>query len=586
MNLKSKSYYETYIGKTFGSLIIKNLIYDTTKKGRLRYRYLCDCTNCNSSKEIPCFYILDRNQKSCGCFKYKTTIDHNSNIGKRFGNLTILEYQNHKLKNDKYIKGYYLCKCDCGNIVLYQTNMLLIQNYSSCGCKQHQEAMKNHLKNIGTKFGKLTIINVKYYLNNSISTRYKYECKCDCGNIIEIPTSQFLKFYKTTCGNCFSNSKSYNNYIELLEYCKSENLELISEYNTKATMVLKDNNLVSTIYNKFEFKCLVCNSKFIKTLSPSSSLICPNCYNSYKSNCEKIISKFLNDLNVFFYTDYIKSKSDIQSYIELDFNIPEYNLAIELHGLQTHSTFILDPNIIMCKSKDQTYHLNKLETCIDNNIDLLQFWNIEIIQKLDIVKSIIQNKLNKTLYKEYARNCFIKEIDFQTSNNFLQTHHIQGGVNGDSIRIGLFHKITNNLVAVMTFGHSRYSTHSYELFRFATHINCRITGGASKLFKYFINEYSPNSIISYSDRRLFNSGKLYEVLGFKLDHISPPNYWYFKKYGYEKITKLFHRSYFQKSKLSELLPIFDINKTEWENMEQNNYLRIYDCGSKVYIWQR
>ena len=138
----------------------------------------------------------------------------------------------------------------------------------------------------------------------------------------------------------------------------------------------------------------------------------------------------------------------------------------------------------------------------------------------------------------------------------------------------------------MSFGRSRYdSTYEYELFRFANYKFTNIIGAASKLFKYFICNYNPNSIITYSDRRLFNTGKLYTVLGFTFSHNSPPNYWYFKNTGSDFNYKLYHRSSFQKHLLKDKLYYFDPNLTEWENMEANNYLRIYDCGNKVYLWK-
>jgi len=34
--------------------------------------------------------------------------------------------------------------------------------------------------------------------------------------------------------------------------------------------------------------------------------------------------------------------------------------------------------------------------------------------------------------------------------------------------------------------------------------------------------------------------------------------------------------------LSKRLKTFDENKTEWENMKNNKYDRIWDCGNAVY----
>jgi hypothetical protein len=54
---------------------------------------------------------------------------------------------------------------------------------------------------------------------------------------------------------------------------------------------------------------------------------------------------------------------------------------------------------------------------------------------------------------------------------------------------------------------------NYEILRFCNKLNYNIIGGASKLFKYFLNNFKYNEIISYSDRCYFN-GNLYKILGF------------------------------------------------------------------------
>jgi hypothetical protein len=43
-----------------------------------------------------------------------------------------------------------------------------------------------------------------------------------------------------------------------------------------------------------------------------------------------------------------------------------------------------------------------------------------------------------------------------------------------------------------------------------------------------------------------------------------------------------HRYKYRKSELKKLLSVYDITKTEWENMQANGYDRIWDCGSLRY----
>ena len=75
-------------------------------------------------------------------------------------------------------------------------------------------------------------------------------------------------------------------------------------------------------------------------------------------------------------------------------------------------------------------------------------------------------------------------------------YHLQSTCRGQKIRLGLYYN--NQLVSLMTFGKSRFNKNcEYELLRYCSHYN--VVGGAEKLFKHFINEYKPSSIVSYSN---------------------------------------------------------------------------------------
>ena len=154
-------------------------------------------------------------------------------------------------------------------------------------------------------------------------------------------------------------------------------------------------------------------------------------------------------------------------------------------------------------NKDKNYHLSKTEECEKQGIQLIHIWEDDWLYKKDIVKSIILNKLNKNKII-YARKCKIKEIKNDLYRKFLDDNHIQGYINS-KIKIGLFYD--DELVSLMTFGNRRVamgkkSTNDdeYELLRFCNKLNTNIIGGASKLFKYFIDTYKPEEITTYADR--------------------------------------------------------------------------------------
>ena len=174
-------------------------------------------------------------------------------------------------------------------------------------------------------------------------------------------------------------------------------------------------------------------------------------------------------------------------------------------------------------------------------------------------------------YKEfvYARKCIIKEIDSKIKNEFLNQHHIQGE-DKSKVKLGLFYE--DELVAVMTFGKPRFNkNYEWELIRYAT--SKHVIGGAGKLLTYFERNFKPKSIITYADRR-FSKGNMYCKLGFKLDHVSKPNFiWIDKKHNIKS------RMNSQKFKI-----ITDENKnlTAEQIMIKAGFNKIYDCGNLVF----
>lgn len=289
---------------------------------------------------------------------------------------------------------------------------------------------------------------------------------------------------------------------------------------------------------------------------------CPKC-SIRVSKPEQKLTSLLNDANI----TVINNIKNIIPPLELDLYLPDFNLAIEYNGIFWHSELM---------GKTNSYHLHKTTECNKKDVRLIHIFESEWILKPDIVQSRLKTLIGLN-NKIYARNCQIKNIANKESSEFLDANHIQGNCNA-KIRLGLFYQ--NELVGVMTFGKSRFARKAeWELLRFCSKLNTTIVGGASKLFKNFVNTHRPSNIISYSDRR-WNTGKLYDTLGFVFSHHSKPNYFYFNKNSLILETR--HK--YQKHKLCHLLNTFDASLTEWENMKNNKYNRIWDCGNSVWVW--
>ena len=313
---------------------------------------------------------------------------------------------------------------------------------------------------------------------------------------------------------------------------------------------------------KCSFKDCAKEAYYLPT-SKRYTYFCENHSNNYvTSEKEKEIVEFVK---LCYNNDIIENFKNLKK--ELDIYIPEKNLAIEFNGIYWHSE----------EYRDKNYHYDKYKLCQDNGIKLLTIWEDDWNNKKDIVKSIVLNALNKTPSKIYARKCKINTINYTEAKSFLEINHIQGNCSS-SIRLGLYYN--DELVSLMTFGKKRNITNQksnkneYELLRFCSKLNTNVVGGASKLFKYFTDNYLPNQVISYASCDI-SLGNLYERLNFKnIGHIGI-NYWWAK-------DKRYHRSNFMKHKL--IKKGADSNKTESEIMREKGFVKIWGSGNNKWVW--
>ena len=122
---------------------------------------------------------------------------------------------------------------------------------------------------------------------------------------------------------------------------------------------------------------------------------------------------------------------------------------------------------------------------------------------------------------------------------------------------------TSGIVTGLVKGRKKMKETEWNLNRFCNKSGISVVGGASKLLNFFIKNYSPTRIISYSDKD-WSSGNLYEKLGFKKTYETKPDY----KYLVDFIR--IHKSNFKKSVtgISEsklnLPRVWDCGKIKWE----------------------
>ena len=381
------------------------------------------------------------------------------------------------------------------------------------------------------------------------------------------------------CEHCNHEMKFINRFIGYS--CPCQKLEKSQETRFKSYLKRIPEIINSEKYDIVEIpkklsdgvviKCKNCGKKSVIRVKDGrlnylnkNSILCKHCeiYNG-TSRVEKDISNFAQSLIT---SQIVENDRTILNGKELDIYIPDKKLAFEFDGLYWHQDNGNENN--------KNRHLNKTNECEKQGIHLVHIFENEWNFKQEIVKSRIKNLLGVFGFTIYARKCEVKEVSSKESFEFQNQNHIQGGVHS-KVNIGLYYE--NELVSLMTFSKPRFNKkHEWELVRFCNRLHCHVPGGASRLLKYFERNYSPKSIVSYADRR-WSQGNLYEKLGFKLNSISNPNYWYIVDGQLESRVK------YQKHKLKNLLEHFDESMSEWENMKNNGFNRIFDCGNLVYI---
>lgn len=321
-----------------------------------------------------------------------------------------------------------------------------------------------------------------------------------------------------------------------------------------------------------QLNCNKCNSDFQITRQllvqrqNSKIEVCLNCnpINSGKSESEEEVFNYIKSI----YPNEVVQRFRLEGK-EIDIYLPDLNIGFEYNGLYWHSNL----------HKENNFHLNKSKFFEEKSIKLFHIWEDDWLYKKDIVKSIISNKIGKTQHKIFARKCQIREVNNKLTREFLEKNHVQGFI-GSKVKLGLFFE--NELVSLITLGSLRKSlgykntNNSWELLRFCNKINTTVVGGASKLFSYFISEYSPEEVISFCDYSR-SVGNLYLNLGFEFSHLSEPNYYYIVD-GLRK-----HRFNYRKDRLVKSGANPELSESRI--MSDLGINKIYDCGMQKWIFR-
>ena len=489
---------------------------------------------------------------------------------KTFGDIAEFPYINDEYENRNSTITYVCKKCGKAH---KKVASYIFANKTICECYRVKEPRQNIV------FEHKPIISSRLISADVIESRIK-----------ELyPTIEMIgkNDYKNTSTKVLFRCTSCNN-----EFYRKPNIFLCSKLKTPCPICTKKQlhkektktnedfiNDIAKIYGegkytllsdyissncKVKLKCNDCGRIFEKE---ANSFLqhngCPyhNCNSSYK---EKELFSFIKSMC----NDAINNDRKTLDGYELDVLVPSKQIAFEFDGIFWHNE----------NNKPNDYHLNKTIICNNKGVRLIHIFEDEWINKKNIWKSMIANILGFTKNKIYGRACTIDTVDSNTAVKFLNDNHIQGWC-PSNIKLGLYYK--GELVSLMTFGKSRHfigsGKYEWELLRFCNKLDTTVIGGASKLFSYFIRNYKPTSIVSYSDRR-WSEGDMYNKLGFTFSHYSKPNYFYV----IDNVRK--NRFNFRKKILVEKYNC-PLEMSERDFCKEKKWYRIYDCGTSVHVWK-
>lgn len=446
-----------------------------------------------------------------------------------------------------------------------------------------KESQENALQRILTNYSKVEIQNLYKELS--------YAELAQRLGITQDVLAKVLKEYKLGKRSLVSNLKEDYPREVLEDLYIKQNLpfsEVVKTLNTKGQNVrklirqyglTKDRNLVQKNINKtWQEKYGTTNLNLVpeivekreqtclKKYGAKCYLISQQCQSEFRNNSKpnREFANLLKARGIVFEREFSIANNSF------DFKIG--NILLEINPYGTHNSTW---GLFGKPGKNPKYHFEKSQLARENGYRCIHVWDWD-----DREKILMMLQERKPLY---ARKLNLQEISQTEANRFLKQFHMQGSSKGQTICLGLYRG--DELIEVMTFGKPRFNkNYEWELIRLCTRPGWFVVGGAERLFKTFLIQNKPNSVVSYCDWSKF-SGEVYTRIGFTLKSPGVPSrHWYNTKSGahvtdnglrMKGFDKLFGKEYGTYGK----------GTSNEDLMRQYGFVEIWDAGQAVYVWK-
>lgn len=383
-----------------------------------------------------------------------------------------------------------------------------------------------------------------------------------------------VRVFHRTCGRVFSRipctiwGKSFSG--ELCTLCSKDN-----ENKKKTYSVEQANKRLRAVNPEYEFlsytgagndaviRHTVCGNSF--NGKGSYFLLgdghCPFCTTNISKEEREVLNWFKSVC-----PDAEQTVRSIPGVSEIDIYSPSAKVGIEVNGHYWHS---------LNKVKDKNYHRNKSLACEKQGIRLIHVWDYEWEdeRKQKVLKNIILGAVKKLPNRVYARECEVKEYEngcarWQELNDFFAQNNIQGNRGGSFV-----YTLEKDGEILMAYkfgapsGGKAKQKYQYEMVRGASKLGTQVIGGATRLWKHFIKEKGPDSVVYYIDYNYFN-GNSVEKIGLKYigGQAGVKNYWV-----KEKIVK--NREPRRHKEIKE-------------KIENGEILELWNAGVKTYVYKK
>ncbi len=587
-------------GKTsYGSLTLTTSINEIQA---LRDTVDWDCS-CGGKTTTPLFRVMSGTTTSCGC-AYKNRSVKNPAITRTREEWlqTLPNLVDDGELPDSWGTGsrrLFKIRCSCGKT--YSRLMNGLTESSKCGHCDDIELTSE------SRFGALVYSGDPVTIGSR--TRKKVRWACDCGNAHDISVFYVVHGGQTTCGKCQVIK------LETLKGKKWGSLEYIGDtdlpkYSPRLSMwrcacgtekqIIASNVIngttkscggcrvpVSTWYNVHRntirsMRCPIDPSdiplggplfqEIIRNTKTPHKAKCVVCMREYHPRWEGVrlgvgltcgcasnrISSGAGEIGAFVKSLGVESQLEWEiGGLHYDVGVPSNRLVIEFNGLKWHSV-----------SDSKIRDFTKFRNSTTLGYRHIMIYEDEWKEKRLVIEDIIQNALGlrKSHTKLRASDLEIKEVPARDIDVFYSENHYLGASHS-RYNWALFHG--NVIVAGMSFRPpSRQSRYDLELSRACIKMGVTCHGGLSRLLKHASLTLSGQSVVSFSDNRLFD-GRTYDKLGFKYDGLVRPDYFWVKG------SRRYNKSGLRKPHGDE--------RTEGEIRTAEGYERIYDLGKKRWV---